>query len=110
MTDSPQSENVAPLFGSGGRLYQDARDQQKQEMLPPDEMVPDKPEPPARIGKVEAPKPRREWREPVSTAVELAGVGFLIATGFIVTVWLGTLITGICLIVLGVATSRNLGG
>jgi hypothetical protein len=126
-------DNVV-AFGGGGLLYKDARDQSKENarqaaidyaravadeedvQLLPDEMVPDEPEPepqpapPSKIGKIEAPQAPRDWREALSTGLELAGIGFLIATGFLVAAWLGMLVTGICLVVLGVATSRKLNG
>jgi hypothetical protein len=133
MTDST-SDNVIRL-GGGGLLYEDARNQaadnareiieeaRRAEMMAPDPPAwADKPEPepekkpekPAMtLGKIEAPKqpkPPFDRREAVSTALELAGIGLLVTTGFLITVWLGTLIAGLALVVLGVATSRNIGG
>jgi hypothetical protein len=66
-----------------------------------------------KAGKIEAPpepKPPFDWREAVSTALELAGIALLVTTGFLLAVWAGTLIAGLSLVVLGVATSRNIGG
>ena len=70
--------------------------------------------PPMKVGRIEEPKAPRdrrgEIREVVSTGLELVGIGLLITTGFLITAWLGTLIAGLCLVLLGVATSRNFSG
>lgn len=66
-----------------------------------------------KVGKIEAPpQPKAPFdrREAVSTMLELAGIGLLVTTGFLIAVWVGTLIAGLSLVVLGVATSRNIGG
>jgi hypothetical protein len=66
-----------------------------------------------KVGKIEAPtepKPPPDWREAVSTALELVGIGLLVTTGFLLAVWAGTLIAGLSLVLLGVATSRKIGG
>jgi len=62
------------------------------------------------IGEPTEPEPPFDWREAISTGLELAGIALLVLTGFLITVWLGTLIAGIALVVLGVATSRNFNG
>ena len=108
MTDSVESGNVRrPIFGQGGRLYKDARNQGAsasdvreavEEQRVADMMMPDpppdpppwadQPEPPPapapmKVGVKEAPKapePGRDWREGVSTALELTGIGLLTAT------------------------------
>lgn len=134
MSDSP--DNVVQL-GGGGLLYQDARDQAREQAArlraesdavtaedlaacPPPPWA-DKPEPappaePAKQSVVsvkappEPPKQPRSYREPLSTMLELAGIALLITTGFLIAVWVGTLIAGLSLVVLGVATSGRIGG
>jgi hypothetical protein len=69
--------------------------------------------PPMKVGKIEEPKkpkPPFDRREAASTGLELVGIGLLITTGFLITVWLGTLIAGLSLVLLGVATSNNYRG
>jgi hypothetical protein len=108
--------------GIGHDLIGGAREaieeQRRAEMMSPDPPPwADKPEPPKPakppppvVGVKKPPEAPRDYREPISTALELAGIGLLIATGFLITMWLGTLIAGLCLILLGVATSRRFGG
>ena len=124
-SDKVLGDNVSrPRFGTGGRLYRDAREviqeARAEGMLadPPPWADAPAPEPaprevqnppPMKVGKIEAPvepKPPTDWREGVSTALELAGMGLLITTGFLLAVWVGTLIAGLCLVVYGVATSK----
>jgi hypothetical protein len=115
-----------PRFGGGGRLYRDARELIEEARS--EEMAPDPPPwadapapappprenpPPMKVGKIEAPtepKPPTDWREGVSTGLELVGIGLLITTGFLIAVWVGTLIAGLSLVLLGVATSRKING
>jgi hypothetical protein len=125
MSETPN--NVVQI-GGGGLLYEDARQALEEERLA-QEMAPDpppwadKPEPepakevqnppPMKVGKIEAPKepePPFDWREAASTVLELAGIGLLITTGFLIAVWVGTLIAGLALVVLGVATSNSFRG
>lgn len=45
------------------------------------------------------------WREIVSTAVELAGIGVLSAGFWLIRPWCGLIVLGVGLIVLGIASS-----
>jgi len=128
------SEPVSSRIGSGGRIYQDSRveDQMRAARAagaldmapwadrpePSDNRPPPDPEPkqqepepaptPAPTPAAE-PGARRDWdrRETASTVIELVGMVALAAGGFLIHVWLGLFIAGICLIVIGVLTSRR---
>jgi hypothetical protein len=132
---SDPTNNVVQI-GGGGLLYEDAREAAREAgreaalaaefPAAAEETAPDPPPwadepqpqevqnpPPMKVGKIEAPKepePPFDWREAISTGLELAGIALLITTGFLITVWLGTLIAGLCLVLLGVATSNNYRG
>ena len=49
------------------------------------------------------PKPPRDWQQFQSTALELAGVSVLTAGSWMLFPWLGLMVLGVCLILLGVA-------
>lgn len=51
------------------------------------------------------PKPRRDLREPVSTIAELGGIIALTAGFFMLAPWVGLVVLGLCLVILGVAMS-----
>ena len=98
------------MFGKKERLYADTRIQEKVD--PPQPEPRKAPEPrkepaPAPRPKIldEQPKPQRKhnFRGPVSTTLELAGVTSLSVGGFLVAPWLGCMMLGVLLIVLGVA-------
>lgn len=136
MSDSP--DNVVRIGGGGGLLYEDAREQARQMgMVAAEDFVTGfteatKPEPePKPKGKpktkpvAEPPKstaatpknlpeppeePGRDWREFFSTCVELLGVTLISVGGWLIAPYVGLIVAGIALIVLGVATSRMMSG
>lgn len=107
------------MFGKRERLYADARKAENPEpakeetvaqrltAVPPSEpLVP--PTPPRRPQKVEPPvaqeRPRPEgWRATASTSLELGGIALVSVGGFLIAPWLGCVVLGVLLIVLGVA-------
>lgn len=122
------------VVGGGGRIYSDSRVQDQMRaaraagMLdtPPwadhpesedDRRPPPDPEPKKKQPEPAAPAPqtppvaakKREWdrQELISTGIELAGMVCLSGGGFVVRVWLGLFIAGLCLIAVGVFTSRR---
>lgn len=135
MSDSP--DNVVRIGGGGGLLYEDAREQARQMgMVAADEFVtgftePEpKPEPKPKEKSKNKPAPEppkstaatpknlpeppeepgRDWREFFSTCVELLGVTLISVGGWLIAPYVGLIIAGIALIVLGVATSRMMSG
>lgn len=119
-------DNKMTKIGSGGRLYRDSRPAEKPEVSeepvkegkrPPwaaasyENLDPDspKPEPEQRMPwtvkpMVEPkPKPGRDWRQFHSTLLEVAGMGALSGGFAMLYQWLGLVVLGVCLIVLGVA-------
>lgn len=122
-----------PVVGGGGRIYSDSRVQDQvraaraagmldaspwadrpeseDDRRPPPDPAPKKqpePAPPAPQAPPVTAK-KREWdrRELVSTGIELAGLLCLAGGGFLIRVWVGLFIAGLCLIALGVLTSRR---
>ncbi len=110
-------------IGTGGRLYRDARpapngdsvQEEPAEETPAPQPVRDyeNPAPPAPPWSVKPmheppapPKPKRDWREFNSTALEVIGVGVLSAGFSMLYLWLGIVVLGACLIVLGYAASE----
>lgn len=135
MSDNPEPDNVVKL-GGGGLLYKDARDQEArhraamalgvrvdelpEDTLLPEDLMPDPPPwadapepvaPRSSVVAVKAPPPQpRDWRELISTLLELAGIGVLTAGGWLIAPYVGLIIAGIALVALGVATSNNIRG
>lgn len=116
MSDSP--ELSISRIGQGGRIYRDAREQQQTKTDPPSwadqpEPLPQPkpkpaPEPPKSVVSVKTPPPDpTDWREIISTTVELVGVTSLSVGFFLIHIWCGLIIAGICLVALGVLTSRK---
>ena len=88
-----------PMFGKPERIYADS---------PVSDSAPT---PPAPAGKkTQKPLPVLpeqsdfRLRSGVSTALEIVGIGSVAVGGFLVAPWLGFIVLGILLIVLGVAT------
>jgi hypothetical protein len=132
---NPAPDGSPPVVvGGGGRIYSDSRMQDQlraaraagmldqppwadhpeseDDRRPPPDPEPKKqPEPappPPQTPPVTA-KKKREWdrRELTSTGIELAGMLCLAGGGFVIHVWLGLFIAGLCLIAIGVLTSRR---
>jgi hypothetical protein len=113
-----KAENVLKI-GSGGRLYADARkrdakkDGGEKEDLPRGADRPDLPPqplgPPAIpwIGPTPPESETRDWRGPVSTVVELLGAASFTAGFWLLAPWLGLVVLGSCLILIGVATGTT---
>jgi hypothetical protein len=55
-------------------------------------------------------KPRSNHRELASTCLEIVGMAAFSAGFWLIHAWLGLIVAGLCLILLGVATSNQLGG
>ena len=96
-----------PLFGRRERLYAapDVVDEKPKEKEKPP-VKKDKEKSPAPVAAPEAVEEYRSGKsvELVSTALELLGVAALTTGGFLVAPWLGFMILGVLLLVLGVAT------
>jgi len=90
-----------PMFGKPERLYADARKTEAQGDAKPAAPKPVRVELETKP-QVEA--VRREWRGGISTVLELAGITSVSVGGFLVSPWLGCMMLGLLLIVLGVAT------
>ena len=118
-------------LGGGGRLYQDARDKdalaraRAMADAPPwadmpdddDRRPPPDPKPEHKPSTVSVklppapPKKRFDWREFCSTICELLGMTLVsVGVAKYLNPWLGVIIAGICLLVIGVASSRRLSG
>lgn len=107
------------IFGGGGRIYRDSRPEEEQQdpAVPPWADQPEllkRPTPirPSVVKTVQPPEPEpvqepHDWRQTISSALELAGMAGLAATGFLIALWVGILIASICLLVIGVAISRT---
>jgi uncharacterized membrane protein len=104
------------IFGKRERLYADARklEAEKAESSAPAAPPPPAPEPlvPTPPRRPQAPqvsvpvqqKPRPEgFRAAASTALELGGIAMVSVGGFLIAPWVGCIILGILLILLGVA-------
>lgn len=120
-----QNKIVKVKIGSGGRLYRDARVQEEKRAEESEAKVKDfqariqdkieqqvaPPSPPPWLVKpmMEEPKPKRDWQPYTSTALEIAGVAALSAGFGMLQLWLGVVVLGICLIILGVATGLPTG-
>ena len=110
------------MFGKRERLYADTRkaegdDTAKEEKaaeetrqrltaVPPSEpLVPTPPRRPKAEKPMEiAERPRPEgWRATASTGLELGGIALVSTGGFLIAPWLGCVILGVLLILLGVA-------
>lgn len=115
------------MFGKRERLYADARraEAEKREnaekpekaqgatgkdhlssVPSPEPLVPTPPRRPVQPAapQPEQQKPRPEgWRSTASTALELGGIAVVSTGGFLISPWVGCIILGILLIVLGVA-------
>jgi hypothetical protein len=55
----------------------------------------------------ESSKPQRDYREVASTACEVIGLAVFSAGFWVLHIWLGLIVTGLCLIVFGVASSNQ---
>lgn len=122
--DQNKVTKIGSKIGSGGRLYRDARVQDELRVEESaakvkdfQERIQDKieqqvapPSPPPWLVKPmmeepkPEPKPKRNWQSFNSTALEVAGVAALSAGFGMLHAWLGVVVLGICLIILGVAT------
>lgn len=94
------------MFGKRERLYADTRTPERNsETPPPAAQIPAPSAPRPRILDVPPPpqQPARRIRGPLSSALEIAGVGAVSVGGFLVAPWLGCMMLGVLLIVLGVA-------
>ena len=120
MSDSP--DNVVRIGGSGGLLYQDAREQARRIAAAAEDFTPDlelpepepepRPEPPKVTQKNMPPEPVKpgfDWRELFSTCVELLGITAISVGGWLIAPCVGLIIAGVALILVGVATSRLVG-
>lgn len=116
-------DNVTKI-GGGGRLYSDAREKADAEAAPPPPPVadqgerirdfikppepplssrgPSKPTPVVQPKVIKPPKPPRDWRGVISTVVELLGIAVLSGGFWMLTPWLGIVILGMCLIIMGI--------
>lgn len=132
---SEQADDNVLEFGSGGRIYRDSRpteEEQEEEQEPESPAVPpppwaDQPELPRKTKKqaakeskepqrpasvvrtVTPPEPPKEpydWRETISTMLEVIGMVCLSTAGFLVATWIGLVVAGICMLVLGMALGR----
>ena len=128
MSDNPDNVVQIAGMGSGGLLYQDARDAaakaRKHDTVSAEDFTPDPPpEPPepetviapstVRIKMPEEDKPEKkgpDWRELFSTVLELAGITALTVGGWLIAPYVGLFIIGIALVLLGAATSRVVSG
>lgn len=108
------------MFGKRERLYADTRiaEQEQQpvdsprQVAPPAEPAPTpRPaEPPPVTGKPSkevSPRQQGRLQGPLSTVLELAGVATVSVGGFLVAPWLGCMMLGILLILLGVAIGNG---
>jgi hypothetical protein len=113
-----------PLFGKRERLYAEARrleaekaaeaaNQEKENLAanrehlsvapPPEPLVPTPPRrPPVTVPPAQKPSPAA-WRATASTSLELGGIAMVSVGGFLISPWLGCILLGVLLIVLGVA-------
>lgn len=100
------------MFGKRERLYADARQNEKpagepeqpkaaepEPLLPP---PPPRPKPPVQP-EVQQPVARSAMRNTTSSALELLGIATVSVGGFLIAPWLGCMILGVLLILLGVA-------
>ena len=92
-----------PLFGRKERLYADPETPEPVRAVTPIVKNIKKQEPVTKPDPVEDQeiKSMRGW---VSTGLELLGTASLTAGGFLIAPWLGLMILGVLLLVLGVAT------
>jgi hypothetical protein len=107
-----QVNDVASKMGMGGRLYKDARVKAGDDPEPTpepkiDAQAPKIPKPwmvqPIEPEPIEKPKKERDWQQIQSTFLEVLGI-LLFAGGFgIWHLWVGVVVLGFCVIVLGVA-------
>jgi hypothetical protein len=109
-TESPEpGGNVRALFGGGGLLYEDARAGDFGQLAPEamaTDVAPTQAGPPWTTSVKPEPRKKRDWAEMGSTAVELVGIATVCTGFFFITLWIGLIVTGICLVALGVATSK----
>jgi hypothetical protein len=110
MKTDEQEDAVGSFLGNGGRLYADPEEPQGPDAFnDPIRLVPaPEPTPPVRTKPVKEEvvtkeKPPKDVRGGVSTALELAGIGAVTVGGFLVAPWLGCMLLGILLLLLGVA-------
>lgn len=102
------------MFGKKERLYADARTKETPQPAPkitlsaaPPAAAPAAPQPPPRPTFLDNPPAQvaqSRVRSAVSTVLEISGVTAVSVGGFLVAPWLGCMILGLLLIVLGVAT------
>jgi hypothetical protein len=110
MKTDEQEDTVGSFLGNGGRLYADPEEPQEQDAFnDPIRLVPaPEPKPPTKpvkqeVKQVSEEKSPKDVRGGVSTALELAGIGAVTVGGFLVAPWLGCMLLGVLLVLLGVA-------
>lgn len=111
VTDINTKINGGPKIGTGGRLYRDAREREGQDdTSTPDPLIDHQapsivtPWSVTTTDQANAENGRRDWQQLIATLLQLAGMG-LLSEGFAMLYpWLGMVVLGICMIVLGVAT------
>lgn len=94
-----------PLFGRTERLYSQPEEGNKNAPRKEPPPSPPTPAPPPQTQAAPAPVAAAETRtiSVLSTLIELAGIAAITTGGFLVAPWLGCMILGVALIVLGVA-------
>jgi hypothetical protein len=102
--DEPEPRNIeaeepSPVVNIGKLRRRKRANALKQPLQPPQQTAP---KPPS--------KPRANRRELSSTGLEVIGLTLFSAGFWLIHVWLGLIVAGLCLILLGVATSNQLGG
>jgi hypothetical protein len=123
MNDSPNRPFPTNVFrfGGGGKLYADARDDTVTEQDLLDQMnkpgKPDEPQSPAPAPAAPVvtqknlpPEPGRDWTEMFSTVLELTGITAISVGGWLIAPYVGLIILGVALILLGAATSKTMRG